>query len=421
MSSDQSNAGNQRPQSAAHGHTEHAEAPREGIAQRPMSVMVVDDDGDIRNLLSINLAEAGYTVIEAESGPAALQAIQTTPPDLILLDLMMPEMDGYEVLRCLRVDPRSAHVPVIVLSAKTDLFSKIRGLDSGADDYITKPFSMHEVVTRTRVVMKRSLETRDLHFAVTSLEQLTGADLGSMRWECNEARVLQESLMGRPWPRVEGLSIDGFLQPARFVGGDFYDVIPLANGQLAVLIGDVAGKGIPAAMLMVMVVTLFRHLAHESRDPAHLLTVLNTRVRESIDQGTVLATAHTGLLDPRNGTYTYAAAGHLPPLHLSADGRDLEVPSVACCPLGVETADYENGTMNIAPGDLLVLYTDGVIELRGDAEAIHGVTGLRDFLLARRNAPLTEIRQNLRDTLTAVASRRGARDDAAFLALRRTA
>lgn len=119
-------------------------------------ILVVDDEEDILRLVSYNLKKEGYSVEEARAGDEALRMIRERPYQLIVLDLMLPELSGMEVCRILKKDPETAGVPIIMLTARSDEMDKVTGLETGADDYITKPFSIRELLARVRSVLRRA-------------------------------------------------------------------------------------------------------------------------------------------------------------------------------------------------------------------------------------------------------------------------
>jgi phosphate regulon transcriptional regulator PhoB len=119
-------------------------------------ILIVEDEADIRDLLAFHLERAGYHVTRSRTGADALRQVRARPPDLILLDLMLPELDGLEVCRRLRQDPRTASVPIVMLTARGEEVDRIVGLELGADDYVVKPFSPKEVVARVRAVLRRA-------------------------------------------------------------------------------------------------------------------------------------------------------------------------------------------------------------------------------------------------------------------------
>jgi two-component system, OmpR family, phosphate regulon response regulator PhoB len=121
-----------------------------------LRVLIVEDEPDIRDLIVFHLEREGYQVVKARSGADALRQAQASPPDLVLLDLMLPEMDGLEVCRRLRQNPATQAVPIVMLTARGDEVDRVLGLEMGADDYVVKPFSPRELVARIRAVLRRT-------------------------------------------------------------------------------------------------------------------------------------------------------------------------------------------------------------------------------------------------------------------------
>jgi DNA-binding response OmpR family regulator len=138
-------------------------------------ILVVDDEPDAVELIEFNLKNAGYDVVTAEDGTAALRKARATRPDLIVLDLMLPEIDGLEVCRTLRTDPNTARIPIIMLTAKAEEIDRVLGLELGANDYVTKPFSPRELVLRVKNLLKLS-ETPEV-------------DRGKQRWDFGDLLV----------------------------------------------------------------------------------------------------------------------------------------------------------------------------------------------------------------------------------------
>jgi DNA-binding response OmpR family regulator len=130
-------------------------------------VLVVEDEPDIRNLIVLHLARDGFRCRTAGTGQEALRAVKASSPDLVILDLMLPEMDGLEVCRRLRQEPQAAAVPIIMLTAKTDEVDRVLGLEMGADDYVAKPFSPKELVARVRAVLRRTRPVETLRAIVS--------------------------------------------------------------------------------------------------------------------------------------------------------------------------------------------------------------------------------------------------------------
>ncbi|HEU4694431.1 MAG TPA: response regulator, partial [Vicinamibacterales bacterium] len=226
-------------------------------------VLLVDDTRANLDILVEGL-KADHKLSLAMNGDTALQAVRRTPPDLVLLDIVMPGMDGYEVCRRLREMPETADVPIMFLSSLEDVQNKTRGFEAGANDYLTKPFDMLEVKARVRSLLKAKA------YSDAVKEQIAS--------ELRVARDIQMGMLPHDFAPIEaayGVSFGAVLEPAREVGGDLYGVCAAGPDRLVVFLGDVSGKGIPASMFMVRAVSLARLLAREIAEPERILARLN--------------------------------------------------------------------------------------------------------------------------------------------------
>jgi len=205
------------------------------------TVLVVDDDKTNRSLLSIILKKAGYRVIEAEDGQDAIKKSLDTPVDLVLLDIMMPNMDGYEACRRMKEDLRTQDIPVIFLSAKSETRDKILGLETGGADYVTKPFDKGEVLARVR----SQLRIRSLTKEVIEKQQHLDNDL-------KVAAGIQQSLLpSREVPGKSSLKWAWRFKPCDAIGGDIFNILRLDESHYAVYMLDVSGHGVPSALVTV--------------------------------------------------------------------------------------------------------------------------------------------------------------------------
>jgi sigma-B regulation protein RsbU (phosphoserine phosphatase) len=328
-------------------------------------ILVVDDEADISTVLSVTLRRAGFEVQTAGDGIEAIEAIRREPPDLVILDVMMPRADGLETLKRIREHGPTVHLPVIMLSAKAQLADKIRGFDRGADDYVAKPFEPAEMLVRVQSLLKR-----------TAMARLTAPLLGVLGdWSSTEgvaqltrdleaARDIQARLTPPVPPMLAGLQAGAVLRPSTMVGGDFFDILPMGE-RIAVAVGDVSGKGIPAALLMVMVRTLLREIARGLAEPAEVLARLNASLCRDMPPSMFVTIVLAVLFPGREGRVALASAGHPEPILVRA-GAAPKTVSVGGMILGVfEEAAFEEAEVDLESGDSLVFLTDGVIEAPG--------------------------------------------------------
>ena len=326
------------------------------------TILIVDDDPDILELLKMNLEPEGYNIRMANDGERAVQSACLNPPDLILLDVMMPHKDGFQVIEELKEIEHTKNVPVILLTARGQTEDKVLGLDTGADDYITKPFDLRELTARVEAVLGRTRPIKYINplmhamgdkFSEEGLQQLAG--------HLQAAAAIQKKLLPEQAPSLEGFDIATLLQSSTSVSGDFYDFIPLNETQIGLVLGDVKGNGIPAALLMVMIRTALRLLCHEEDSPASILKRVNDLVVRDTEAD-LFATMVYGILDIANSTFTYSNGGHCYPFHWK-NHSEMEVLKTEGMLIGAfEEATFSSNICSLSPGDVLVFYTDGITE-----------------------------------------------------------
>ena len=338
------------------------------------TILAVDDDIDILELVEASLTADGFNVITASDGRAALESARNYTPDLILLDLMMPEMDGFEVIEKLKSDATTRTIPVIMLTAKAQTHEKIQGLRSGADDYITKPFQLDELTARIEAVLGRTRPTKYINPLIGAMgDQFSEAGVEQLAFHLKTAAIIQQKLLPQKSPDLPGYDIAGLLRSSMTISGDFYDFIPLADNHLGVAIADVRGKGIPAALLMVMIRTALRLVCREESSPSAALKRINDLLFADTDPD-LFATMIYGILDTESKTFTYSNAGHCYPLYLTNEGGAIASLRAGGMILGsFDFATFKSETVQLSPGDGLLLYTDGATETeRNDDGALYG-------------------------------------------------
>lgn len=327
-------------------------------------VLVVDDVADNRDLLARRLARLGVGhVVQAADGHAALAAIAAEHFDLVLLDIMMPGMDGFAVLQALRDRGLLLELPVVVISATGEMEAAVRCIGLGAEDFLPKPFD--PVLLRARVTAV--LEKQSLRLAMRR-------ELERKRKELAEARGLQRALL--PAPVSQGrLRADVLLDSAREVGGDLVDMFFLADGRLVLALGDVSDKGAAAAFFMARGHAVLRSLAARPDalalfdDPAAVVSLANQALAQHND-ACMFITLWLGVVEPRTGVIRHVRAGAVAPWRWSRDGGLERWQASGGLPLGlVEGALYRSAQTLLAPGDAVLAVTDGVTEAE-DAGAV---------------------------------------------------
>ena len=324
--------------------------PKSDVAR----ILLADDNRDLRDYVT-HLLGSDYDVVGVPNGRKALAALRSEPFDLLISDVMMPEMDGLALLQAIREDPMLHALPVIVLTARAGEESSTAGLQSGANDYLVKPFSADQLVTRVRAQLAAA-RRHDWH-----IEQ-----------QARIARSFQDAALPAALARVPGIHFASLYEPAMIntrVGGDFYDAFRLLDGRLVVSIGDVAGSGVEAAATMGAVRQSIRAAATINPDPQLLLKAADGVFSDS--GRPPFASAFVAVVDPLTFSMQYANAGHPPGLLRRPDGSIVPlVENDLLLGLDLETRHGYRRVSSIIlePGSLLALYTDGLTEANHDHE-----------------------------------------------------
>jgi sigma-B regulation protein RsbU (phosphoserine phosphatase) len=378
-------------------------------------ILVVDDVVENRDLLLRRLSRLGFSDIDqAANGIEALAAISAKSYDLVLLDIMMPELDGFGVLETLRADGRINDLPVIVISALNEIDPVVRCIELGAADFMFKPFN--PTLLRARVLT--TLEKK-------ALTDRTRDELKRKQHELNEARTLQLALAPPPFSgRLSGrsLSIDVLLEPAKEVGGDLVDHFQIGDDLVVLVLGDVSDKGAGAALMMARTHAMFRSLTGRPdaaalfREPQNAVGIVNAALAEG-NASCMFVTFLLASFDLSTGRLAYVRAGHIPPFHRNGTGKVARLGLMGGPPLGlVETTQYKTGAITLAPGDRLLVVTDGFTEAHDPDGAMYGEARIEEFMTALPAAE-TEPLKRLAALVRAFESGRPAFDDMAAILL----
>jgi sigma-B regulation protein RsbU (phosphoserine phosphatase) len=369
-------------------------------------VLLVDDAKANLDILVEGL-KSDHKLSLALSGEAALQLAARTPPDLVLLDIMMPGLDGYEVCRRLRQMPETAEVPIMFLSSLEEVQNKTRGFEAGANDYLTKPFEMLEVKARVRSLLKAKA------YSDAVKEQIAS--------ELRVAREIQMGMLPHDFTAMEqayGLSFGAVLEPAREVGGDLYGVCGAGPKRLVVFLGDVSGKGIPASMFMVRAISLARLLAREIAEPERILARLNDELAADNPSG-MFVTFLCAVFEPATGRLTLANAGHCRPVLLAAGEPPRWAVKNLGTALGFEPGlEFERTELTLGQGSALVLYSDGVSEAFNPQEECYGNERLLADAAALAGQSASALGAGLLQRVRTFAENAPQSDDIAILVLK---
>jgi serine phosphatase RsbU (regulator of sigma subunit) len=354
-------------------------------------ILIVDDEPYNLDYLEQELEDLGHDLFPCENGIEALALIDSEKPDLVLLDIMMPGVDGFEVLSRMKAKMESRDIPVIIISAANSLESVVQGIKLGADDYLPKPFEP----TLLKARITSTLEKKHLR----DIEQLY---LNTLQREMNIAREIQKGFLPSSLPKKTGWEIGVFFRAAKQVAGDFYDVFSLSDGNLLCVIGDVCDKGVGAALFM----TLFRSLIRvtcvsdafsENEGDISIspelrlkraINFTNNYVAQVHEEANMFATIFIAILDPTDGCLTYINCGNEPPILF----RQKEKTQLFLTPTGpavglIPNAVFSVNQIQMQQQDQLVAFTDGIPDLIDTTNQPYGIEPLMKLISEASDSP----------------------------------
>lgn len=353
--------------------------------------VVIEDDPDIRGLLVRVLAKQGFAVTEAGAGLPGVEEVRRVKPDLVTLDLNLPDLDGLEVCKLLR---EFSDAFIVMLTARADELDMLTGLDNGADEYLSKPFSPRELQSRINALFRR---------------RPSAAANSAARKELERATEVQQSLLPQENIQVDGYDVAGMFRPSRNVGGDFYDWYQTPEG-LHLTFADAMGKGMGAALIAATVRAVMRStgLRHDL-DTA--FASASRAIATDLDSSNSFVTLFHARLEAASGKVSYVDAGHGLALHVHSGGTVDRLPSGGP-PVGAwEGTEWPQSVMELLPGDSLVVVSDGVLDVFDSVE---------DFTDAVLQATYNqESAQAASTAILALAPAETAEDDVTVVVVRR--
>lgn len=339
-------------------------------------ILIVDDEPLNVKLLDVVLRKNGFQTISCNSGPTARALALQHQPDLILLDVMMPGEDGYATCEILKQQPSLADIPIIFISALSDTDSKVRGLEVGGVDYVSKPFEKAEVLARVRVHLK-------LRFTYKALIEAQAQRLA-------QVQDAQQALLVQPHDLPQAAFAVHY-EPILEAGGDFYDVLPAGGTAYDYIVADVSGHDLRTSYVTSALKALFSQNCNPVTSPAESLSMINSVLCRILEHGTHI-TAGFARLNRAQNTLCYVNAGHPAPILRRSSGT-IEIPQSSGDILGVfDSVWFETLDIPVKPGDRLFLYTDGLVEGFGPAKLTRedGLAQLADACASFGHLPLAE-------------------------------
>jgi phosphoserine phosphatase RsbU/P len=340
--------------------------------KRPL-VLVADDDMVTTQIIEGALAQIGFRACTAHDGEEALHKIREFLPDLILLDVSLPEGSGIEICRKLQTESGMSQIPIIFISGHEELAIKVAGFDAGGVDYITKPLAVREVIARVRthIRLKRAYEAL--------------AELQAQRIQ--KLAAAQEAFMPHPEEIPEARFQVSFTQILK-AGGDFYDVIPVGEQVIDYVVADASGHDLGASFWTAALKTLLCEYGNAVNSPREVLHLVNSALLRILPPG-VFFTIIYARLNRASGQLSLVNAAHTPAILLHSDGSDpLIVWGEGDVVGAYPDAVFDCKELAVSPGDRLFLYTDGLIDTTDTREG--GVGGLQDVLSYARHVPLEQ-------------------------------
>jgi sigma-B regulation protein RsbU (phosphoserine phosphatase) len=411
------------------------------------SLLVVDDSEANRDMLARRLQRKGYTVTLAEGGRRALELIGQQRFDLVLLDIIMPDLNGMDVLRSVRQSHSAADLPVIMVSAKDESEDIVEGLKSGANDYVTKPLDLPVVLARvqTQLSLKRAvdqikqlehdlgqrnrdLEAINVELAAANQELVVANE--RMRRDLKAAAKIQEALLPSAVPIDTGANFAWLFKPCTELAGDTLNVFPLGDDYVGMYVLDVVGHGVAAALLAVAVSHALSPMGSSSllwdgeegngrrvASPAEVATQLN-RAFPWDSAAEQFFTLVYGVLNLRTWEWRYVSAGHPPPILLTRDAATpVPLTGASGLPIGLGETGYQEEVVTLRPGDRLYIYSDGVPEAMNTAGVQFGTKRMMAALSESRGQTLTESLAGLWNGVEAWCAGAGLHDDVSLLSL----
>ncbi len=364
--------------------------------------LIADDQPDVLEALRLLLKSEGYQIEAVNSPSAVLDKLKAAPYDLLLMDLNYTRdtTSGQEGLDLLaRIQDIDSTLPVVAMTAWGSVELAVEAMQHGVRDFVLKPWENSKLLRTLRDQIANGQRKRD--------------HLRKEREELEDARAVGEALLPQSIPEIPGIEIATTTQPLRTLGGDYFDVLTLGENKLSLAIGDVTGKGVPAALLMSNVQASVRALAEESSEPAELTRKLNRSVCRNTTPGKFVTFCYCSVdLGTRKATYTNA--GHCAPILLRANGA-IERLEAGGAVLGVFPEwPYEQGEVSLAPGDRLLLFTDGISEASNARDEEFGEERLAQLASALRDRGAHELKNRILQAISSFTGGR-AQDDATLV------
>lgn len=322
-------------------------------------ILIVDDMQTNLILMSSYLQNSGYEVFSASNGQAAIKNARLLKPALIILDVVMPGMSGYDVCRVLKSDPETQDIQVLVSTASDSKESRTRAFEVGADDFVTKPFDKAILKAKVKSLLRISHLKDKLKVQYEAInEQNRQIDT-----QLKMAKQIQQALISKYNNEVKGVEVTFRYMPAIDIGGDIYEVVALEDGRLCIFMADVSGHGISAALLTSMIKIMFKNNLSNYIVPNVLLEKINREFYAIFSSSdiNVYACALCAIINTEKRSIVYSNAGQALPIFIDHSEGTIDELSLGGVPLGMmEDTLYDIDKINYESNDVILFYTDGL-------------------------------------------------------------
>ena len=363
-------------------------------------ILIADDQPDVLEALRLLLKGHGYETESVSSPSAILSALDAREFDLLLMDLNYARdtTSGREGLDLLEhIQSREAFPPIVVMTGWATVGLAVQAMQRGVGDFVEKPWVNSRLVEILEKQIGLGRERREMrrHAREDELERIEISEkVRRQEQDMAEALSIQMRLLPAELPQAPGYAIAADWRPARIVGGDYYDVLRFDEDTLGFCIADVAGKGMPAALLMSNLQAAVRGLASASVSPEELCAAINRLLCRSI-AGDRFITFFYAVLDIPSGLLRYTNAGHPAPLVIRADGSHAALCDGGSV-LGVfEAAEFCSGEIQLSVADRVVLFTDGLLEAHDDDGEEFGSKRILEECLSLRHSDAASVLEGI--------------------------
>ncbi len=370
------------------------------------NILVVEDSKLNRAFIKKTLSSLNMNIDEAVDGIEGLEALGKKKYDLVLVDIVMPKLDGFGFLAKFKDVIGKDFIPVILMTGSDDLNSKIKGLRIGADDFLLKPLNEKELVARVLSLLRLKSVNTELYEKNQQIQQ-----------ELEAAKQIQKFIIPTDFSHIEYPRVTGNYLPIEDIGGDYYDCYKISDTQSGMLIADVTGHGIPAALVMSMAKMIYSLYASRYNSTRDYLTAINSQMRGLLLSGQYITTFYV-IYDDETGTIRFTNAGHTRALYYRASKDKILALDTFGFFVGItDEVNYEEKSISVHPGDRLLLYTDGLTEIKNIARHEYGMNSLASSIKKNHHLHGEEFNKAILYDVESFSSLDNRDDDVAFLSI----